>query len=80
LHGVQAQFDVAMIGLDPVIAVRSRALPATAMQLTFILQLANGSRATQTVSGEDMWWAVVRVGQCLLQEDLAASWSRFSDR
>jgi hypothetical protein len=55
LHCPQAPFDVAVVGLDPVIAISPGCLTTTSMDVAKALQFANRGRiAPETISRQYM--------------------------
>src|SRR5262245_20804910 len=64
---------MAVIGFDPVIAVATGPLTTSPCYLALDLEFPNCSRiASQTIPGDYLWRLVVRVRQCLLQEQLGS--------
>jgi hypothetical protein len=71
LHRAQPPLNVPVIGFDPVIAVAASSLSAPRHNATLALKFPDRRRiAPQATSGEYTRSSVVRVGQCLLQEQL----------
>jgi hypothetical protein len=69
LHGPQPPFDVPVVGFDAVIRVAPGSMATATMQLAVALQFPNsGWVASQSVSSEHIWSAVVWIGQSSLQE------------
>jgi hypothetical protein len=81
LHRAQPPFDVAVIGFDPVIAIALGSLTIAPRDAPLGLEFPKRRWiAPQAIPGEYLRRPVVRVGQCLFQEQLGGFAITLSER